>query len=201
MLKSIIILAFFIGITKFGISQSVIIGSQVWSTKNLDVTSFRNGDPIPQVKTNEEWEKAGENKQSAWCYYENDSTTSVKYGILYNWFAVNDIRELAMEGWHIPSESEWINLMVYLGGKDEGTQWQENAYRLNEIGFEGIPSGIRDPFGSFNLLTDRACWWGSTAFKDDTITAYDLGMDFVDGIVSWGYSNKMCGITVRCIKD
>ena len=49
-------------------SQTVTIGSQVWMNKNLDVNTFRNGDTIPEVKTIEDWVKAGENKQPAWCY-------------------------------------------------------------------------------------------------------------------------------------
>ncbi len=39
-------------------TQTVTIGTQVWMTKNLDVATFRNGDPIPQAKTDEEWDKA-----------------------------------------------------------------------------------------------------------------------------------------------
>lgn len=98
-------------------AQTVTIGAQVWMTKNLDVSTFRNGDPIPQAKTNEEWEKAGENKQAAWCYYENDASNGTKYGKLYNWYAVVDVRGLAPQGYHIPSDQEWTILTDYLGGE------------------------------------------------------------------------------------
>ena len=50
-------------ISSFGFAQSVTIGTQVWTTKNLDVATFRNGDAIPQAKTDEEWETAGKNSQ------------------------------------------------------------------------------------------------------------------------------------------
>ena len=95
--------------------KTVQIGTQVWMTKNLDVYTFRNGDQIPEAKSNEEWEKAGENKQPAWCYYNNDPANGAKYGKLYNWYAVNDPRGLAPEGWHVPSYDEWTALNKQLG--------------------------------------------------------------------------------------
>jgi uncharacterized protein (TIGR02145 family) len=98
-------------------AQTVTIGTQVWMTKNLDVSTFRNGDPIPEAKSNEEWEKAGENKQPAWCYYDNDPANGAKYGKLYNWYAVNDPRGLAPIEYHIPSDAEWTKLTDFLGGE------------------------------------------------------------------------------------
>jgi len=98
-------------------SQTVTIGTQVWMTKNLDVATFRNGDPIPQAKTDEEWEKSGENQQPAWCYIDSDPANGAKYGKLYNWYAVNDSRGLAPEGYHIPSDTEWTQLDDFLASE------------------------------------------------------------------------------------
>jgi uncharacterized protein (TIGR02145 family) len=106
-------------VTQTGSFKSVKIGSQTWMSENLNVSTFRNGDPIPEAKSNEEWKRAGENKQPAWCYYENDPKNGVKYGKLYNWYAVNDSRGLAPTGWHISSDAEWKVLKDYLG-LDEG---------------------------------------------------------------------------------
>ncbi len=97
--------------------KTVSIGTQVWMTKNLDVCTFRNGDPIPEAKTHESWKSAGENKQPVWCYYNNDSKNGTKYGKLYNWYAVNDSRGLAPTGYHIPTDAEWTVLIDYLGGE------------------------------------------------------------------------------------
>ena len=105
-----------VSISSFGFAQTVTIGSQTWTTKNLDVATFRNGDAIPQAKTDEEWKAAGRNKQPAWCYYENDPKNGTKYGKLYNWYAVNDARGLAPAGWHIPTDEEWTVLSTFLGG-------------------------------------------------------------------------------------
>jgi len=98
--------------------STVKIGNQVWMAENLNVEKFRNGDPIPEAKTDEEWEKAGKNEEPAWCYYDNDPSNGTKYGKLYNWYAVNDPRGLAPEGWKISSDEEWSVLSTYLGGEE-----------------------------------------------------------------------------------
>ena len=98
--------------TPSGPYKTVTIGTQEWMTKNLDVSTFRNGDPIPEAKTDGEWKRAVELKQPAWCYYDNE-----KYGKLYNWYAVNDARGLAPLGYHVPSDAEWTILTDYLGGE------------------------------------------------------------------------------------
>jgi len=98
--------------------DDVKIGTQVWTSKNLDVSTFRNGDPIPQAKNAEEWKKAGENRQPAWCYYNNNEQNGKVYGKLYNWHAVNDSRGLAPNGYHIPSDAEWTILTDKLGGEE-----------------------------------------------------------------------------------
>jgi len=95
--------------------KTVEIGEQVWMAENLNVSTFRNGDPIPQARTQEEWKKAGENKQAAWCYYDNNPANGKKYGKLYNYYATSDPRGLAPNGWHIPTDSEWKTLIKYLG--------------------------------------------------------------------------------------
>jgi hypothetical protein len=107
--------------------KGVAIGTQVWTTKNLDVATFRNGDPIPQAKTYEEWKAAGDNKQPAWCYYENKAANGTKYGKLYNWYAVNDARGLAPAGWHVPTDEEWTVLSTYLGGEEVAGKKMKSA--------------------------------------------------------------------------
>ena len=107
-----------VSISSFSFAQTVTIGSQTWTTKNLDVATFRNGDAIPQAKTNEEWKAALENKQPAWYYNDNDAKNGTKYGKLYNWYAVNDARGLAPAGYHIPTDEEWTVLSTFLGGED-----------------------------------------------------------------------------------
>ena len=69
---------------------TVRIGTQSWAVANLNVTTFRNGDTIPEARTYKEWETAGESRKPAWCYYNNDPVNGPRYGRLYNWYAIND---------------------------------------------------------------------------------------------------------------
>ena len=109
-------------------AQDVTIGTQTWTSKNLDVSKFRNGEVIPLAKTDAEWVLAGQNKQPAWCYYENKTANDTTYGKLYNWFAVNDARGLAPKGYHIPTDAEWTTLTDYLGGESvAGTKMKSTS--------------------------------------------------------------------------
>lgn len=108
----------------------VKIGTQEWLAENLNVHHFRNGEIIPEATTREEWKEAGENEQPVWCYYNNDPENGKNYGKLYNWFAVNDPRNICPEGWHVSTDDEWTILTNYLGGEDIA------AGKLKESGFE-----------------------------------------------------------------
>ena len=87
--------------------HAVRIGTQVWKIKNLNVSNYRNGDLIPQVKNPAKWATL---TTGAWCWYNNDSANGAVYGKLYNWYAVTDPRGLAPEGWHVPSDADWDTL-------------------------------------------------------------------------------------------
>ena len=99
------------------------IGTQTWTSKNLDVSTYRNGDNIPEVQDFKEWKNL---TTGAWCYYENKTANGAKYGKLYNWYAVSDPRGLAPTGYHIPSDDEWRILTNYLGDK-AGTKMKSTS--------------------------------------------------------------------------
>jgi uncharacterized protein (TIGR02145 family) len=128
------------------------IGTQVWTTENLNVSKFRNGDSIPEVKTHEEWIKAIKNKQPAWCYCANDPANGKLYGKLYNFYSVIDSRGLAPAGWHIPSDNEWTTLIDFLGTvpgkKMKSTSGWTKGSGTNESGFSALPGGCVDINGS-----------------------------------------------------
>jgi uncharacterized protein (TIGR02145 family) len=126
-------------IAQTGNYKSVKIGSQVWMAENLNVSRFKNGDPIPEAKSFEEWNKASAEGKPAWCFYENDPKNGLKYGRLYNWYAVNDPRGLAPEGWHVPTILEWEQLNNFLGdnagikikSKSGWDTWDKDVYCKN----------------------------------------------------------------------
>ncbi|MFN9494920.1 MAG: FISUMP domain-containing protein, partial [Bacteroidota bacterium] len=148
--------------------KQVQIGTQIWMAQNSNVDHFRNGSLIPQARTNEEWQKAGDNHLPAWCYYNNDPAYGEKYGKLYNWYAVMDSRGLCPTGWHVPSDAEWTILENYLGS-EAGTKlkasygWYEGGNGTNSSGFSGLPGGFRDDTtGSFINVGNGDYWWSST---------------------------------------
>lgn len=186
-------------------SQQIIIGTQIWAAKNLDVSTFRNGDQIPETKTNEEWKAAGKNKTPAWCYYENDPAFGKILGKLYNWYAVNDSRGLAPSGWHVPSDAEWTTLTNYLGGEIvAGTKmknqsgWYKNGNGTNESGFAGFPGGYRKANGVFVVCGFYGYWGDST---EHIIGVFVRGLSFNGGDVFRDNYGKQCGLSYRCIKD
>jgi uncharacterized protein (TIGR02145 family) len=188
---------------------NVKIGKQVWMTKNLDVDCFRNGDLIFEAKSPEEWGSATANKQPAWCFYKNDSLNGIKYGRIYNWFAVNDKRGLAPVGWHIPDKTDWNILIAYLGGdKIAGkkmksqTGWQKFMFiksgnGSNESGFDALPSGERNIYGYCFNKGYYSYWWSSSEDKNFNY----CGVNYTDSNVDLMKYNKGGGFSVRCIKD
>lgn len=188
-------------------SKEVTIGNQVWMTKNLDVDKFRNGDPIPESKTKEEWENAEENNQAAWCYYDNDPKNGVKYGKLYNWYAVNDPRGLAPSGWRIPSNDDLFILRAFLNSAAAGIQmkslsgWDNDNLGekvRNNSGFSGLPGGFIDDLGYFEAVGGNGSWWTSTEFGPYTAKRFYLCGTCYD--VELGFVKKGFGFSVRCIK-
>jgi len=186
--------------------NSIKIGTQIWSSVNLNVDHFRNGDAIPHAKSSEQWMKAGENKTPAWCYYDNDAKNAKKHGKLYNWFAVVDSRGLAPEGWHVPTDVEWKKLSDFLGGDTvAGTKmknnsgWDANGSGDNSTGFTGLPGGCRLHYGGFSNMGNDGSWWSQT--EDDVENAWyrDLNSSLPN---LYSYSSfKDYGFSVRCVKD
>jgi hypothetical protein len=101
-------------------SPNVKIGTQIWQSKNLEVTVFSNGDRIFEAKSIKDWDDAFSSKQPAWCYYNFNAENGKKYGKLYNMYAVMDSRGLAPIGYHIPSENEWDILEKFIGSENAG---------------------------------------------------------------------------------
>jgi len=137
-------------------NSSVKIGEQEWSSKNLDVSTFRNGDTIHEIKSYDEFAHnvitSIENRKSipAWCYYNFDKKNGALYGKLYNYAALNDPRGLAPQGWHIPTGDEVEHLyyyLGYLGAEESGNKlkskngWFENGNGSNISGFNALPGG------------------------------------------------------------
>ena len=182
----------------------VTIGTQTWTSINLHVTKYRNGDKIPQVQDEKAWAKL---KTGAWCYYENKKENGSTYGKLYNWFAVNDKRGLAPKGYHIPSAAEWNILTESLGGKSQaGTEmkskygWNNNGNGTNTSGFAALPGGYRFYYnGSFLDIGSVSRWWSSSQAYASVASYFYL--DAKNGNLGSSGFFLQTGHSVRCIKD
>lgn len=183
---------------------TVKIGLQIWAAANLNVVTFRNGDTIPEARTNEEWVAAGKAGKPAWCYYNNDPKHGQKYGRLYNWFAVTDPRGLAPKGWSLPDAAEWNKLAVQLGGAGKAgdklkssSGWTDGFIGTNESQFNGLPGGYRVENGTFRNLGRIATWWTTNEGKPGTAVDYYLGQR---GSLESSNNPKAAGESVRCIR-
>ena len=190
----------------------VTICDQDWMARNLDVSTYRNGDVIPEVTDPTAWNDL---RTGAWCYYENNSANGPIYGKLYNWHAVNDPRGLAPSGWHVPTDDEWTTLSNCLGGdavaggklKSVGTieagtgLWYEpNGAAINSTGFTGLPAGWRQSDNTFDLKGYVEIWHSSSE-EDVGITAFVRSLYYAHGFFNRGSTGMREGLSVRCLRD
>ena len=203
-----------IGGTATTSTARVTIGTQVWATVNLDVTTYRDGTTIPQVTDPTQWSNL---TTGAWCYYNNNSSSGTTYGKLYNWYAVAGIHDadpntpnkvLAPTGWHLPTDAEWTTLTNTLGGttvaggklKATGTSlWDTpNTDATNSSGFSGLPGG-RNGNGTFSNVGGYGNWWSSSQYG--STYAWIRFLYYSNGYAYRDYYNKLYGFSVRCLRD
>jgi uncharacterized protein (TIGR02145 family) len=152
--------------------QTVQIGYQVWLAENLRVTTLNNGEELRYLYDGS-WGPS-DDYDPYWCSYRSNvldiDELQETYGNLYNWYAVSDERGLCPEGWHVPSDQEFIELEIYLGMADidlydygdrgssgeggklkstgiaqdgSGLWIDPNEGATDEVGFTALPGGHR----------------------------------------------------------
>jgi len=173
---------------------TVLIGTQCWMKKNLDIGTMIEGpsiSPTGKQTNNQIIEK--------YCY-DNDTANCSTYGGLYEWneamqyVTAPGTKGICPDGWHIPTYAEFDILRVGTNdvkslleiGTDGGT---------NTTGFSALYAGY--VYTLFENLNGGTWWWSSNQYSAThahyfTITASDFR--FYD---NW----KWYGISVRCIKD
>lgn len=189
--------------------NTVTIGTQVWMKENLKVTHYLNGETIPNITENTTW---GDMPTGARCYYNNDSAVNASvYGALYNWFTVNDSRNICPTDWHVPTDAEWTILSDYLGGEDVAggkmkeignTHWLgTNTGASNESGFTALPGGYRPhDDGIFADIGEFGYWWSATEYNANS--AWDRNV-YTGSAAIYPYYNdgKGYGFSVRCLRN
>ena len=205
--------------------RTVKIGEQIWMAENLNTGTYKNGNNIPNVTNNDEWNIL---KTGAWSYYENDPSNSQNYGKLYNFYAVEDARGLCPKGWKVPSEDDWVELEMHLGMNEHETHnwgkrgdaqnvggklkkggtnyWRSpNLGATNNSGFSALPGGSRGIDGTYIDINFGGYWW--TTSLDKTHHNPDWGFYWLRYLYSSskgilrGSFNKESGLSVRCIQN
>lgn len=191
--------------------NEVRIGDQIWMSKNLNVDRFRNGDLIPESRTDEEWWKANSEGKPTWCYLNDDPANGKRYGKLYNYWAIKDPRGLSPAGWHIPLDSEWTVLSVHLGGdeiaggKMKSTEgWTNSEFGKNGTNsskWSGLPGGECTGSRYFEMGGEWGVWWcrekeyyGSPKRKVYMLENTNDKLHKIN-------TDRHAGAYVRCVKD
>lgn len=177
------------------------IGDQEWLDRNLEVTHYRNGDPIPNSF-------GTPGNEGGWINYNNDPSLGEVYGKLYNSQAVLDSRGLAPAGWHVATRQEWLDMINLLGGfsmaggklKETGTEhWDSpNAGATDEFGFKALGGGYAS--GSSQYLKKYAGFWTSTVVTESPTGTYMFYLYADNASVEEDWSTPM-GFSVRCVRD
>ena len=189
--------------------RTVEIGEMRWMAEDLKTTRYKDGSPIPLVENYDQWSGLS---TPAYSWYNNDSLNADVYGALYNWYVVESDR-LCPEGWHVPSDEEWIALETALGGaplaggalKEEGTShWKTpNTEAIDSHGFRALPGGYRSYNGTFNLMRTSAYWWSSSQkswYGSPSRVVYRYVV-YNDRSMSRHIAEKNNGFSVRCVED
>jgi uncharacterized protein (TIGR02145 family) len=186
------------------------IKGDIWMIQNLNTSRFQNGDTIERAITDDEWEDAHYNGRPAWCYYDNDSLFGNKYGKIYNWYALNDPRGIAPEGWHVATKEEWVNLRDSYGGewnagyhlKSESDDWLDGGKGINDSRFSALPGGYRMSTGFFSLKGKAAWYWTSKVETPDTpFSNYAPLLPSINNLLNITTRSYGDGVYIRCVKD
>ncbi len=159
-----------------------------WMQENLSVTRYQNGDSIPDgTADHPAWAQLS---TGAWAYPDSQAALRRSFGLLYNWYAVNDPRGLCPTGWRLPNHDEWTALTQALGGETK-------AGAVLKASQGWLPAGFRGSDGTYGGLGAYAYWWSSTASGINGAWGR-----FVDGTQSGifmmdGY--KRSAFSVRCV--
>ncbi len=184
---------------------TVQIGNQCWFADNLRTTEFSDSTSIPNVTDAFTWSALS---TPARCSYGNVDL----YGYLYNWFCVENESHLCPIGWHVPSESDWTQLLAQIDLDGNGStnaqvlkssfDWNSDGNGTDEYGFSGFPGGGRSVIGNYANSGNYGFWWSSTEYITNASRAWVFILSIPDIIdLSGNLPQQESGFSVRCIKD
>ena len=202
---------------------TVVIGPYEWMAENLRTTRFNNGDEIPQVVDYSTWETTPD---PAWSWYNNNGSYDQNFGKLYIGHVVLDNRNVCPEGWHVPSDYQWREMLFTLcetgdcedvwlqgepqpgwmgtdeGGKVKSTSlWDSpNTGADNSSGLTVLPGGYRYFDGNYYTFGEYTNIW-TTTMATDSINMFFWAPINDRADIYHGYGDPNNGQSIRCIRD
>lgn len=203
--------------------QTVMIGKQCWTRENMNAVHYSNGQAIEMGET-------FSNQSAYWYYPNNNSGETAVCGRLYNWLATvgevsaNDefIQGICPTGWHIPSDLEWDELLLYVSTQnsytctDDSTAvakalaftsgWltaEENcaighaSNTNNATNFSAKAAGYYNSL--FNGYGQSAIYWSANDIS--IFSAWTRRMDYNSSTVEKNAVDKYHGLSVRCVRN
>ncbi len=119
-----------------------------------------------------------------WVYDNNTSNIS-KYGYLYDW---ETSKTVAPEGWHLPNDSEWSELV---------SNFETNSLNYDTV-FYAQYGGYNDN-SYYKSIDVFGMWWSNDEKKENIAIVYYISSDY-NGLGKSGYG-KTLGLSIRCVKD
>lgn len=189
--------------------NTIWINGRLWTKENLQTTKYNDGASIYLAIDNSNW--ANLNWSSSYCWYDQNTYGNI-YGALYKGMAVYSDK-LCPTGWHVPTRSEWLTLINYIGGSSvagiklkAANGWNSGGNGTDDYGFAALPGGFRSySDGFFSQVGDAGTWWSSSdegwSPSPPTFSTTAIKMFYNnEGVITEG-KPKGEGYSVRCIKD
>jgi uncharacterized protein (TIGR02145 family) len=195
--------------------KTVKIGNQWWMAENLKVERFNDSSSVAFISVNSlnsDWQNLVEAAYTSL----NDS----QYGLLYNYAVVENTKNIAPDGWHVPTDEDWKILEKEIGMSAEETQslgwrgnkeaeiltslysagWPEGAalFGTDEFGFNAKPGGCRVFNGEINLQGNTSFWWTSSTDGNEGWYRY---IDANQTRIFRQHTYKGYGMSIRCVKN
>jgi uncharacterized protein (TIGR02145 family) len=198
--------------------HTLAVGRQIWMAENLRVTRYANGDPIPNGLDDYEWERTFHGAYAIFPHnqiigLESDEEVVEAYGLLYNWFVVDDPRGICPPGWRVPDNNDWVLLIGMVGGgtvsgaalKSKRTDplpapsWYFPNEATDKSGWSGLPGGRRHWHGGWGGIGSHGNFLSSTEL--DSIYNYSRILYHLDTTLRSYWASKQNANSIRCLRD
>ena len=186
---------------------------EVWSFSTIDlnfstITDNRDAQIYSTIEIGPKWwmaENLNFDTEGSYCYNDDPGSCNV-YGRLYSWDAAINA---CPEGWHLPSKSEFENMIESLGGSDvaggklkdyENSKWRNpNTGAINTSGFGALPAGMRYGEDNYSGQYYYAHFFTSTEFDSGEAYSVMLAYDYEKTFI-YNYKKKYA-VSIRCVQD